>query len=87
MDRLSAVSRWHYKHLGNRLQSLRQQHVLMEYDLASRLGYFFHVKPTLSSIRELTIPDNLPTDLRPLLGKWLRADGRLSRVDRVRCKR
>lgn len=40
----------------------------------------------LQHVRSLTIPDKLPEHLRPLLGKWLRATGRLSRVGCVRCQ-
>ena len=86
---LSAVSRWHHEHCRTRLHVLHDEHVLMERDLASRLGYFYHAVPEmlqlLGNVRALTVPDNLPCALRPMLGQWLREEGRLGKVSCVRC--
>lgn len=81
---LSATSRWHHKHCRTCLLHFEKQHLAMAIDLAARLGYFS--MPSLQQVRALTIPDTLPDRLRPLLGKWLRTNGRLSRVDSVRCR-
>ena len=84
---LSAASHWHREHCRRRLHEKR---LSMEQDLATRLGYSYHEQPEpwqfLSNVRALTIPDTLPHTLRPLLGKWLRATGRLGQVNCVRCR-
>ena len=84
---LSATSRWLREHCHAQLQTLRKQ---QEHELAHRLGYFHHSKVEawnlLSNLRALTIPDNLPKALQPLLGTWLQAEGRLAQVNCVRCR-
>jgi hypothetical protein len=90
LARLSAADRRHHEHCYMRLQSCYDTHLSMERDLARRLGYLYHPRPEpwqrISSVRDLTVPDDLPHALRPLLGKWLRATGRLAQVHRVRCR-
>lgn len=92
LSALSAASRWHHEKCKSRLLVLKQQHTAMEIDLASKLGYLCHNQlckdpwQCLSNIRALTIPDTLPPNLRPLLGRWLKPNGRLSQVSCVRCR-
>ena len=87
---LSRASKRDHELCRERMHLLHEQHLLSERDLATRLGYFYHKVPEpwqlLANVRALTIPDNLPGDLRPLLGKWLRAEGRLGEVGCVRCR-
>ena len=87
---LAAASSWLHRRCQPRLAELHEQHELMGQDLATRLGFFYHPHPEpwqlLANVRSLTIPDTLPVTLWPLLGKWLRADGRLAQVNCVRCR-
>ena len=90
---LSAANRWHQEHCRTRLQQLREQHKQMQRELACRLGSLspdlLSIVPErwqlLPNVRALVIPGDLPDTLWPILGKWLRADGRLGQVDCVRC--
>ena len=86
---LSAASRRHHEHCRTRLQLMHDQHELMQRDLCEKLGFLYHQCPEnwqlLDNVRALTIPDDLPHAMRPILGKWLRAEGRLGKVSCVRC--
>lgn len=90
---LSAVCRHHRELCRPRLQQLFEQYEQVEAaratELCERLGYYYPTATTqrqMLNIRALTIPDNLPEPLRPLLGKWLQADGHLGQVSCVRCR-
>ena len=87
---LSATSRWHRDHCQARLMQFHEKYVMLERELAQRLGYFYHSVPEhwqlLTNVRALTIPDNLPGPLRKVLGMWLRAEGRLAQVSCIRCR-
>jgi hypothetical protein len=79
---LSAASRRHHLLFKPQLSSLHDEHVACVHALLCHLGY--SQLEQLQQVRSLTIPDQLPKHLRPLLGKWLRQTGRLARVGCVR---
>ena len=81
---LSAASRWHNEHCRTHLH---EHYVATASDLAGWLAP--HSEPghdQLETKRCLTIPDRLPSRLRPLLGTWLQTNGRLAHVTSVRCR-
>lgn len=81
---LSATSRWYCDRSKEQLRSLHASHKIFEYALSCRLGYLELAQ--LEHVRALTIPDDLPEAMRPLLGRWLRQTGRLAKVCCVRCQ-
>ena len=81
---LSAVSRGQHAMAAVRLAEVR---AVMEEELALLLrDPSSESWSALSSVRLLTIPETLPDRLRPMLGEWLRARGRLAHVTSVRCR-
>ena len=82
LARLSGVSTFHHRLCQPHLAVLHSKHITMTDSLLQHLGYL-HLEQ-LQYVRSLTIPDALPGHLRLLLGKWLRAEGRLSKVSSLR---